>query len=72
MLVRRILLPALIPAFCFCGAQRGSADTRSLKIQFSECGEFVGRGPADDNFSILSVRGVYAAARMIVLFNRQH
>ena len=40
----RLLLFAVILS-CFCEAQLASADTRSFKVQFAGCTEFVGWGP---------------------------
>jgi hypothetical protein len=45
MRVSRTLLPAMVLAHCLGAAQLASADTRSFKVQFTGCSEFVGWGP---------------------------
>jgi hypothetical protein len=45
MRLSRTPLRALVLALCLCGAQLASADTRSFKVQFAGCSEFVGWGP---------------------------
>jgi hypothetical protein len=40
----RLLVFAVILS-CFCEARLASADTRSFKVQFAGCTEFVGWGP---------------------------
>jgi hypothetical protein len=45
MRASKTLLPVMVLAYCLCEAQLASADTRSFKVQFSGCTEFVGWGP---------------------------
>lgn len=45
MRVSKTLLPVMVLVHFLCGAQLASADTRSFKVQFAGCSEFVGWGP---------------------------
>ena len=39
------LLPAMVLVHSLCGVPLALADTRSFKVQFTGCSEFVGWGP---------------------------